>query len=317
MRQLNYRPNAVAQSMRTRATRTVGFIIMDVSNPVFGSFVKAAQEVLHEANYTLVLANTGGRPALESELVTGFQQRQIDGLIMAISSEHNPALLDALGKLRVPVVLFDREIPMPFDAVWGDHARGMVQATQHLLKLGHRRAGLITAGPSIRPGRERVRGFEEAHQALGLPIDPALVRNGSLSAEYGRREAYALLTMPDAPTALIAGGNQILVGVLKAVAILGLKIPDQLSLISCDDTDLTALYSPPITVIHRDLHEIGRTAAELLLYRLRGGEERAPRRVIMPTELVLRQSCAPPRRLPDGAQPRDEPDPLPAHTRIA
>lgn len=294
MRRLHYRPNAVAQSMRTRMTRAVGFIIVDVANPVFGAFVKAAQEVLHAADYTLVLANTGEHPAFESELVTTFQQRQIDGLIMTVSTEDNPALLEVLGRLQVPVVLLDREIAMPFDAVLGDHARGMFQATEYLLKLGHRRIGLITASQGIRPGRERVRGYMDAHRTMGIALDPTLIRSGSLAAEYGSREAYTLLTMPAAPTALISGGNQILAGVLKAVSSLSIKIPEQLSLISCDDTELSALYNPPIAVIKRDLHEIGRTAAELLLQRLQGDTNPTPRRVSMPTELVLRESCAPP-----------------------
>ena len=221
MRRLNYRPNAVAQSMRTRATRAVGFIIVDIANPVFGAFAKAAQEVLHAADYTLVLANTGERPAFESELVSIFQRRQIDGLIMTVSNEDNPKLLEVLGQLQIPIVLLDREIAMPFDAVIGDHARGMSQATEYLLKLGHRRIGLITASQGIRPGRERVRGYVDAHRSLDIDLDPTLVRSGSLATEYGRREAYALLTMPAPPTALISGGNQILAGVLKAASSLG------------------------------------------------------------------------------------------------
>ncbi len=294
MRELNYEPNAVAQSMRTRSSRTIGFIIVDVSNPVLGAFAKVAQQVLHAAGYTLMLANSSGHPELESELVTVLQQRQVDGLIMTVSTEDNPALLAALGKVQVPVVLLDREVGVPFDAVLADHARGMNQATQHLLALGHRRIGLITASQLIRPGRERLKGYKQAHAALGLAVDPALVRTESLSADYGFREAYSFLTMQLPPTAIIAGGNQILVGVLKAIGVLGVKIPEQLSLISCDDTDLTALYTPPITVIHRDLEEIGRTSAELLLYRLRNGLQTEPRRIMLPTEILLRESCAPP-----------------------
>jgi LacI family transcriptional regulator len=294
MVQLGYQPNSVAQSMRTKATRMVGFMIADVTNPVFGSFVKAAEAILHSAGYTLLLANTGGSPTIESELVTILQQRRVDGLILSVGNEHNPALISALREVSFPVVLMDRDLGLPFDAVMADHAKGMYQATHHLLSLGHRRIALITASQSIRPGRERLKGFGQAYLAMGLQPDPALVRSGSLSAEYGFREAHAMLTARRPPTAIIAGGNQILAGVLRAVGMLDLKIPAQLSLISCDDTDLSALYSPPITVISRDLSEMGRTSAELLLARLRNNQDGEPQRVMLPTQTVLRDSCAAP-----------------------
>jgi LacI family transcriptional regulator len=280
--------------MRTKSTRTIGFIFVDVAIRVFGSFVKAAQEVLHGANYSLVLANTGGARGLERELVTVFEQRQVDGLIMTVTDENHPELGDLLSRLQAPVVLLDRELAGAFDMVLTDHARGMYQATRYLLELGHRRIALITASQAIRAGRERLRGFTESHTALGLAVDPALVRSESLSTEYGFQEAYALLTMDAPPTALIAGGNQILTGVLRAVHTLGIEIPRQLSLISCDDTDVTALATPSITVVNRDLLQIGRTAAEMLLYRLRDGRDGGPRRVMLPTHILLRESCAAP-----------------------
>jgi LacI family transcriptional regulator len=295
MAQLGYQPNGVAQSMRTKATRMVGFMIADVTNPVFGSFVKAAEAILHSAGYTLLLANTAGNPVIESELVTVLQQRRVDGLILSVGNEDNPALVSALRDVPFPVVLMDRDLGLPFDAVLADHAKGMYQATHHLLSLGHRRIGLITASQSIRPGRERLKGFEQAHIAMGLRPDPVFTRSDSLSAEYGFREAHSMLTARRPPTAIIAGGNQTLAGVLKAVGMLGVKIPEQLSLITCDDTDLAALYSPPITVISRDLSEMGRTSAELLLYRLRSAEDGEARCVILPTQTVLRDSCAAPR----------------------
>ena len=229
-------------------------------------------------------------------MVTVFQKRQVDGLIMTVTDENHPELAEQLGRLNVPVVLLDRELPGAFDVVLSDHARGMYQATNYLLELGHRRIGLITASQSIRAGRERLRGYTEAHVARGVFIDPALVRSDSLSSEYGFHEAQTLLTMEDPPTALIAGGNQIFTGAMRAVQMLGISVPRQLSLISCDDTDLTALATPAITVVKRDLSQIGRTAAEMLLYRLRDTNNGGPRRITLPTQILLRDSCAAPPR---------------------
>jgi LacI family transcriptional regulator len=167
----------------------------------------------------------------------------------------------------------------------------MGQAAEHLIDLGHRRIALITGGPDIRPGRERVRGFTEAFRKRGLPVPQDLLRAHSLSADYGFREASALLQGRDRPTAIIAAGNRSLVGVLRAFQQQGVSVPADVSLIACDQTDLARLYPGPITLIDRDIEGIGRTAAQLLLDRL-GASDRPAQRISFPTRLVLGGSCA-------------------------
>jgi LacI family transcriptional regulator len=194
-------------------------------------------------------------------------------------------------------VLLDREIALDCDAVRTDHAAGMEQAVDYLLDLGHRRIGLITAGKEILPGRERIRGFQQAFARRGIPCPPEMIRSQSLSADFGFREALDLLRLPDRPTALVAGGNQLLVGVLKATQQQGISIPGELSLVTCDRTDLASVYAGSITTIDRDIGEIGRTAAQLLLERMGGNNARPMRRIMLPTRLVLGRSCAPPLRV--------------------
>lgn len=294
MKDLGYTPNAVAQSLRTKATLAVAFMIPDISNPLFGTMAKHAQEVLHRAGYSLVLANTSGQPEQEVELMRLFRQRQIDALIMSVGTEDNPALLEAISDMNVPVVLLDRELPIETDRVMTEHVGGMFRATQYLHGLGHRRIALITPGEDISPGRARLAGFRKGHVAANRELDEALVRSGSLSEEYGFHEAQALFSLAIPPTALIAGGNQILMGVLRALELSQLRVPEDLSLISCDDTALTRLARPPITVIYRDVAAVGRNAAEILVDRLSDAEVHEPRCIVLPTELMLRQSCAPP-----------------------
>lgn len=291
---LGFKPDARAQGMRRRNTMAVGFIINDISNPVHAVVFTAAETELRERGYSLNLVNTGGNPRREAEALEMLQHGRVDGLIMTINSEQDRLCLDRLQKLRIPSVLLDREIQLGLDAVLTDHANGMRQAVDYLIELGHRRIALVTAGMEIRPGRERVRGFVEAFAQRGVPCPHDLIRASSLAADFGFRETSALLQRPDPPTALVAGGNQILVGVLRAVQQQGVSIPDQLSLVTCDRTDLSMLYPGPITVISRDLAEIGRTAAQLLLDRLVGGTDRPPRRISLPTSLTLGRSCARP-----------------------
>ena len=280
--------------MRRRNTMAVGFIINDITNPMHGRVFKAAEIELRERGYTLHLINTGGEPRREAEAVDMLQRGRVDGLIMTINSEQDEECRRRLGDLKVPGVLLDRELPIAIDSVMTDHATGMRQAVDYLIGLGHRRIALITAGTDIFPGRERKRGFVEAFDRRGLPCPHDLIRAQSLSATFGMREASALLRDADPPTAIIAGGNQILVGALLAIQQQGLTLGRDLSVITCDRTDLTTAYPGPLTLIDRDVEAIGRTAAQLLLERMEGKVNDPARRISFPTTLILGHSCGPP-----------------------
>ena len=169
----------------------------------------------------------------------------------------------------------------------------MLQATSYLLELGHRRIAIINGGKEIRPGRERLRGYMEAYERRNIPAPLDLVRSHSLSVDFGFREATTLLQQRDRPTAIIAAGNRILVGVIRALQQHNVSVPGDISLIGCDRTDLALLYPGPITLIDRDMEEIGRTGAELLLDRLKNGIDRPAQRIFFPTRLIMGGSCAP------------------------
>jgi LacI family transcriptional regulator len=254
---------------------------------------KAAEGELADHGYSLHLVNTGGRPAREAEAMDALQSGRVDGLIITINSEREPRTLDRLRKLRVPAVLLDRHVPIAIDAVLTDHAFGMEQAVDYLYDIGHRRIALITAGQEILPGRERIRGFVQACERRGVAMPRHFIRSRGLSADAGYREATELLRLPDGPTAMIIGGNQLLVGVLKAVQQQGITIPAGLSLIACDKTDLSSVYAGGMTIIDRDIDEIGRAAAQLLLERIAGSRDRPARSISFPTKLIIGRSCAP------------------------
>ncbi|MBN9009825.1 MAG: LacI family DNA-binding transcriptional regulator, partial [Rhizobiales bacterium] len=185
--ELGFQPDSRAQNMRRRSTLTVGFVVDDIANPLHATTFKAADAELREHGFSLYLVNTSGRAREEADAIDMMQHGRADGLIMTINSERDPTTLKRLAALRIPSVLLDREISLDVDAVLTDHAVGMTQATEHLIDLGHRRIALITGGPDIRPGRERVRGFLEAFRKRGLPVPQDLLRANNLSADYGFR----------------------------------------------------------------------------------------------------------------------------------
>lgn len=293
---LGFQPDSRAQNMRRRNTMTIGFVVDDIGNPLHASVFKAADTAMRERGFSIYLVNTNGRAGDESAAIDMLQHGRADGIIMTINNEQDPRTLKHLEQSRIPLVLLDRDMPLEIDAVLTDHATGMQQATSYLIELGHRRIAMITGGNEIRPGRERLRGFREAFRRRELEAPMDLVRSQSLSVDFGFREATNLLQGANRPTAIIAAGNRILVGVLRALQQHNVAIPDGMSLIACDRTDLAMLYPGPITLIDRDMEEIGRTAAHLLLDRLQNGVERPAQRISFPTRLIMGGSCAPIRR---------------------
>ena len=200
-----------------------------------------------------------------------------------------------MAELDIPIVVLDRSLPqdVTVSRVLSDHRSGMKAATLHLLDLGHRRIALI-GGTGVRPALERRAGLEEAFASRGLPAT-YIVDEGSMSVEQGVAAMRGLLDLPEPPTAVTAGGNQLMLGALETVSERGLNPrPRAARFVGCDDVAITDLFQPAVAVVRRDNFAMGRAAAELLLARMR--EESAPSDVVLPTEFVARPSCGAPSR---------------------
>jgi LacI family transcriptional regulator len=292
VRELGYQPDILAQSMRRRSTLSIGFVVGDISNPLLAEIALGAEVELRNAGYSMLLTNSENDPKLDAHHVRLFRQRRVDGLLLSLAAEDDAETLEALKESDEPVVVIDRELPdeLGSSAVLSDHRTGMRDAVGHLLELGHRRIGLILGQP-LRFSRERQRGLEEAYRERGLGPEYRVLQ-GRLSPEHGRMATRELLAGGQPPTAIVAGGNQILLGALQEIQDRRLTLGEGISLVSCDSISVTELHVPPIAVIDRDTRELGRQAAALLLGQLSG--EREPERVVLPTRFVARPSCGPP-----------------------
>jgi LacI family transcriptional regulator len=291
--EIGYQPDLLAQSLRRRATLSVGFVVGDIANPLLAEIVKGAERTLRDNGYSMLLTNSENQPERDAAHVRLFEQRRVDGLMLSLASEDNPETIRLLEQFDTPAVLVDRELPpdVGASAVLSDHRSGMRAAVEHLLDLGHRRIGLILGQP-MRPSRERRAGLEEAFAARSLPATYVVVE-GLLAAEHGRNATRQLLDAAEPPTAIVAGGNQLLVGTLEELLARDLRVGTDISLVSCDAIDVTELFTPPIAVVRRDNREIGRQAASLLLERV-GDEDPGARTVVLPTTFEPRPSCAAP-----------------------
>ncbi|HYN68985.1 MAG TPA: substrate-binding domain-containing protein [Candidatus Eisenbacteria bacterium] len=290
--ELDYEPDFLAQSLRRGATLSVGYVVGDISNPLIATITLGAEAALRSAGYSMLLMNSENEPDLDAAHIRFFQARRVDGMILSLASDRAQSTIDAIAQVDVPVVLIDRDLPVELRAsiVRNDHRSGMRSAVDHLLDLGHRRIALITGGLDLWPVRERLAGMAAAVAARGIP-DETVSLIGSLSAEHGEASTEQLLTMVPRPTAIIAGGNQVLAGCVRALVRHGTRIPEDVSLVTCDEVDLSELHTPPIASISRDTLQLGRVAAELLLERV--AQSAGPRTVLLPTRFTPTASLGP------------------------
>lgn len=292
--ELGYVPNAAAKSMRMGRTHTVGCILREINIAQLGGFVSTAQNVLNESGYAMLISNSEGRRQREIELLRRFSSGQVDGVLMGPYSPIEGEFEEVLLGLSIPVVMIDRDQPAWCDAVYADHEGGTAQAAGHLLDLGHRRIALLTGPVSLHPGAGRVRGFERAHRERGIAPVPELVIAESFLRDHAYRATSLLLGLSEPPTAIIAGGIDMLSGVLRAIRTRGLRIPHDISVVAAGQSELCDLHQPPIGVVSWDQNEVGATAAALVLDLIQHGKRKEPRRVIIPTTFNPQASCMPP-----------------------
>ena len=294
MQRLGFQPNAAARSMRTNVTKTIGLLIPDILSPTFAQVAAGAESVLSPAGYMLLIGSSNRSVGQEVAFLQTARQRQMDGVIVSLSDETAVEAIRELSLIGVPRVVLDRDIPVATDVIFSEHARVMELAVSHLLSLGHRRIAYVGPSLRIRPSRERLLGYRAAHASAGVPVDDRLIRCDSQNMDFGEIETTDLLAMDLPPTALIGGSGDIFYGVMRALRMLDVQIPGQVSLIGVDDTQFADLIGPPISVIARDMFKTGAEAARLVLDRI-ADPGRELRYLTFPSSFVMRRSTAVPR----------------------
>jgi LacI family transcriptional regulator len=286
---LGYAPDLLAQSLRCGASMTVGVVVTNISNPLISENALGAETCLRASGYLMLLTNSVNSPVLDAEHIRLLAQRRVDGLLLSISSEDFQGTMDAVNKSGVPVVLVDRELNVdrPVLAVIAEYDTGIAAAVRHLASLNHNRIALVNEPTDLRPARDRATTLRRVSRQLGIS---AIVRSGEFTTEHGERATDALLNEKDPPTAIVAGSNQILVGVLRIICQHHLHIPEDLSLVTCDEVPLAEFLVPLLATIERDHYQMGVLAAELLLETLSGAEPRVQR---VPTTYLSTNSVGP------------------------
>lgn len=285
---LGYEPDLLAQSLRNGKTRTIGFIIRDIANPLYALVARACEQELRRNGYAMILTNSDGNVETESKNFSLFRRRRVDGVIASLVTENAPGVKKTINSLRAPVVLLDRKVNgLNVAAVLTDHYSGVLAATLHLIENGHRNIAFISGSEDVYTTRDRVRGFKEAFSISGLSNADTWLTLGGFDADYALFQTRNLMTRDPHPTAIITGGIASTSGALRALRDLEIQVGQNVAFIALDEWPLFDVFTPQISSVYRDAHAIGREAAYLMFEMLKGG---APKESLIETRFTARFS---------------------------
>ncbi len=288
---LNYKPNAVARSLVTGNTRTVGLLIPDISDPYFTEIAKGVDEYARAHDYSVILCNTGRDQVTEERYFRILKEKRVDGIIFTGGGRDNDRhLLQAEDSTSIVVV---GRHNVSFTAVMVDNTRAATEVTNFLLDKGHNRIGFIAGTLSYTVSQDRLKGYREALFRKGIACDPMLIREEDFKAKGGHRAADFMLNLPSErrPTAIICANDQMAIGAMGAIWGRGLQVPGDIAVIGFDDIPMASLTCPPLTTVRLPMYDMGYKAMELVLKKIskRKEEEGMPEpQIIFPYEIVIR-----------------------------
>lgn len=286
---LNYRPNALARSLRQGKTNTLGLVLPDSANPFFAEISRSIEAEAFKKGYSVFLCNTELDTQRELFYVDVLSKKQVDGIIFVAAGDQADSL-DFLLRRSMPLVMIDREVPnVEADAVFTDHQLGGFLATRHLLDLGHTRIACIAGPSSITPSAARITGYRNALEEAGIVYDESLILRGDYHAQSGLEITRTILQMNPRPTAIFAMNDLMALGVLRAAAEAGFSVPKDVAVVGYDDLEIAHFTNPPLTTIAQPKKEIGAQAVNLLVDRM-ARKSRPPSRLVLPPELIVRRS---------------------------
>lgn len=291
--ELGYVPNSLARSFVLQKTKTIGLVITDITNPFFTTLARGVEDTAMKNQFSVIFCNTDEDPEKELIYLELLARKRIDGVILASASGKKTPLKSLLIK-NIPIVLVDRNVEglEDVDIVKGDSVYGSYILTKHLIELGHKKIGIIVGNKNISTAKDRVEGYKRALIEAGIDIDERLIRFSKYSKEGGYDSTKELLSLEDRPTAIFGGNNFIAIGAMIAIRELGLKVPEDVALVSFDDIESLSQIYPFLTVVTQPAYSMGVIATELLIRRIEGRDKIDEKReVILKPELIIRESA--------------------------
>jgi len=301
MAKLDYVPNLVARSLRTQRTHSLGFITADLANPYYPAVAKGASVAAAQRGYHVILVDCDDSPVVEEQATTVLLQKRVDGL-MYTSITTDSAIPGRLRDRGTPCVLITRRTDRRDSLHVGiDNEGGMIEAVNHLARLGHRRIAFVRGNPSSSAAAARIKGFEEGLRRNHLVCEPTLICDGDYREASGYRAAQYLLELDVPPTALICSNDVMAFGAWQCLAQMGLHVPNDVSLVGFDDISLSSMGPVGLTTVRSPTYEMGATAANMLIDVIEG-KALEHKTIQLAVELVVRDTTGP---VSDASQGRE------------
>lgn len=287
--ELGYEASLIARSLRSQQTNVIGVLVSDIE-PFSAEVLKGVANALRRTEYELIVysgSHGGSQVGWEKRYLSRLSGTLTDGTILV-----TPTVTEVPS--RQPVVAVDPHTGnTAFTTVASQNYEGALHATRHLLELGHRRIGFIGGRSDLESARLREAGYRDALAAAGIEVDPTLLADGGFKRETALAPASAMLTRPDRPSAVFAANDLSAIATMDVAAELGLRVPDDLSVVGFDNVPESALTDPPLTTVDQSIQRLGEVAVEILIAAIEAPHRHEPREVRLPATLVVRRSTAP------------------------
>jgi DNA-binding LacI/PurR family transcriptional regulator len=290
-RRMGYRPSAVARSLVTKKTWTIGIVVTTIADPFIAELVSGIEETANDHGYSVFLANSNADPERELRVVHSFHERRVDGILVT-ASRVGALYLPRLTELKAPIVLINNQHPGEFaHSVVIDNVTASRAATEHLIGLGHKRIAYIGDRFGFQSDTERFTGYRQALELSDLAFSPELVVHGDGNAESGGPAMETLLKLSAPPTAVFCYNDMTALGALRVIRARGLSVPADISLVGFDDLFIASYLQPLLTTVRQPRRQMGQMAMEMLLKLFAG--EQCNASIKVSGELIVRESTAP------------------------
>jgi LacI family transcriptional regulator len=293
--ELGYTPNIIARSLSSRRSRMIGLVVPKIAHSFFGAVIEGVYDTAFENKYETILTVSQENAEREWKHLQTLVSMRVDGIIISISQETQD--LDHFKWIRktgIPLVFIDRKPEPPisgFSTVLTDDHAGAFQAVEHAIQIGYRKIGFVGGNTNINIGKDRLQGFEDALREYGVPVRREWIVSGGFGKEDGYNGLKRLLQNSSIPEFVLTVTYPVALGVYEAAKDLGLRIPDDLDIICFGDSDVGRFLSPAISAVRQPTRELGSRAVQLLLENIADPHVTREHHVLLPTQLVIRETC--------------------------
>ncbi|WP_018086710.1 LacI family DNA-binding transcriptional regulator [Desulfurispora thermophila] len=289
--EMGYKPNALARSLVTRESKTLGLIIPDITNPFFPEVARGVEEAAAQAGYSVFLCNTNWEEEKERKYLALLEEKRVDGIILASVIQDGQQMIEHIASSNVPLIMINRILKnVNTHYVVIDNVRGACLVMEHLIENGHRDIAFIGGLSHVEATQERLQGYKMMLGAYDLPVRPELIRLGSFKRESGYQNALELLRLSPRPTAIFAANDILALGVLQAAADLHLQVPGDLAVVGFDDIPFASYTEVSLTTVAQPKYAMGEMAAKILIEEIKEGPSREKKKIVLQPELIIRRS---------------------------